>query len=526
MAGVKKHAAPGQKGVSGAGDGSLRTLLDATSDYALLMDLSGTVLAANTAMAKRLGMPLDGLVGSCLYDHLRINLLKKSRAVIEKIARTRAPHRFEDRTGSGNVLEARANPVLDRDGEVFAVAVFIRDITAAKRDEEERMRLASAIEQAGEAFVIFDSEFTISYVNQAFETSMGYSQEEIKGQGVDGLYKGGAANRCYQEMAEAMVQGEVWSGRVTCAKKDGADILCQATVSPIRGRYGVPLGYVGIWRDVTNVEILEREVRQAQKMEAIATLSSGIAHDFNNILGPIIIYSELGLNLLPEAEPVRRSFGHILEAANRAKSLVNQILNLGHRREDDEPVAFRLSSIIKECLKLLRPSLPATIRIDQRFEAEDDLILADPTRTHQVIMNLCTNAAHAMRPDGGVLTIALREVEIREGGRHGFPSAALGPYVLLTVRDTGHGIAGRDMGKIFDPFFTTKRAGIGTGLGLTVVHSIVTKHLKGAVRVESEEGKGAAFYLLIPKSADPMEVPEEFARGDLLAKGLERILLV
>lgn len=494
------------------GEGLIRLILDATSDFAVLIDLDGTILAVNSLMATRIGASPKELLGTCFYDRFPPNAGEKRRAIVDVVVRGKTPFRYEDSTFSGRILDTRVLPVLDPQGDVSEIVVLAQDVTDEKKGEAERLRLATAIEQAGEAFIIWNEQFEAEYVNQTFEDVTGYSQSEVKGRGMDIFYPGTKQRKAYAETVEAAKQGETWTGRTEITKKNGRSFQCDKTLSPIRGKGGVILGYVSVWRDVTRMEELEKELRQAQKMEAIGTLAGGIAHDFNNVLGPIILHSELGLDMLDADHEAKKSFTEILAAADRAKSLIDQILHLARRREEDEPVPFKLGSIIKECLKLLRPSLPSTIKIVTDIRTENDFVLADPTQLHQVVMNLCTNASHAMGNTGGLMTIRLNGAEDDR-------------FVRLSVEDTGQGISKELKEKIFDPFFTTKKDGTGSGLGLTVVQSIISQ-AGGLVKVESRPGKGSTFHIQLPKIRQPV-VPESCPLGrDTSARKGERVLVI
>ena len=268
--------------------------------------------------------------------------------------------------------------------------------------------------------------------------------------------------------------------------------------------------------------LLERNLRQSQKLEAIGTLASGIAHDFNNILGAVIGYGELALlNTPPESKP-RRSIEMVLTAGGRAKELVNQILAFS-RQSEEERKPVQIDNVLQEVLKFMRASLPATIEIRKSIESDIENILADPVEIQQVLMNLCTNALHAMREKGGVLEVRLTAAHLRPDSEELFPDLKPGPYVKVTVKDTGHGMSEAIMAKIFDPYFTTKEKGVGTGLGLAVVHGIVKKH-GGAIRVQSEVGRGAVFDLYFPavgkQAASEVGLPGE------MPTGREHILLI
>jgi len=228
---------------------------------------------------------------------------------------------------------------------------------------------------------------------------------------------------------------------------------------------------------------MELQLQQAQKMEAIGTLAGGIAHDFNNILTGIIGFAQIA-NLKIETEhPVKRSIQAILTGGDRAKDLVSQILSFS-RQGEIKKMPIDITPIIKEALKLLRSTLPTTVEIKQYIKADAGIIEADPTQIHQVVMNLCTNASHAMRKTGGILSIRLSNTKTSQKESIIYPDIPEGNFLHLSISDTGHGISETLMERIFEPYFTTKEKGEGTGLGLAVVHGIITG-FKGFIKVKS-----------------------------------------
>jgi len=276
---------------------------------------------------------------------------------------------------------------------------------------------------------------------------------------------------------------------------------------------------VGI--DITQKWQLEKRLAQAQKMEAIGTLAGGIAHDFNNILSAIMGYTELSLIDIPPDSAVRKNLKQVLKAGGRAKELVQQILTYSRQRENEmQPVKINL--IVNEALKLLRASLPSTIRINNNITS-NLAVMSDPTNIHQVIMNLCTNAGHAIQENGGLLEVSLSDVALDADFVKDHPGMNPGKYVVLTVSDTGHGMSPEVIERIFDPFFSTKKKGEGTGMGLSVVHGIVKSH-GGTLTVDSTPGQGSVFKAFFP-AIESEWVPDN-EHADLMVTGTENILFV
>jgi nitrogen-specific signal transduction histidine kinase/ActR/RegA family two-component response regulator len=289
----------------------------------------------------------------------------------------------------------------------------------------------------------------------------------------------------------------------------------------LRDAAGKPYRFVGTSIDVTaqkqaqiEKERLEAQLRQSQKMEAMGTLAGGIAHDFNNILGAILGYGELAQQHATAGSALRRYLDNVMHAAGRAKSLVDRILGFS-RSGLGERVPVNVQSVIEETLELLAASLPATIRLEKTLMAGEAAVIGDATHLHQVAMNLCTNAVHAM-DRGGVLSVLLERVELNEQRSVSRGTLASGAYVRLVVSDTGTGIAPEVVERIFDPFFTTKRVGEGTGLGLSLVHGIVSE-LGGAIDVATHTGGGTKFEIWLPlvgEAANPaIETARELPRG-------------
>ncbi len=274
---------------------------------------------------------------------------------------------------------------------------------------------------------------------------------------------------------------------------------------------------------------LEQQLQQAMKMEAIGTLAGGIAHDFNNILTAIIGYTDLAkLNVEKHCRsencPISLNLEHLQEAGHRARQLVKQILTFS-RQQKRESVPVQLSAVVKEALKLLRSTIPASIDIREKLVSDDGHIMADPTQIHQIVMNLCTNSYHAMRESGGILAVKLYETEMESSDiRVDRLQLRPGTYMVLEISDTGVGMNRALLERIFDPYFTTKEESGGTGMGLAVVHGIVREH-NGHINVYSEPGEGTTFKVFLPQIIASVQA-HVVRQLEELPAGTERILLV
>ena len=305
-------------------------------------------------------------------------------------------------------------------------------------------------------------------------------------------------------------------------KADGSIRTIREKKERVEGT-GDGIGWFGTFHDITDALALEEKYFHAQKMEAIGTLAGGIAHDFNNILTSILGYADLARMALDDNIPAQEDLAQVIIAATRAKDLVRQILDFSRKTEQDmQPVATHL--IVREALRLLRASLPENVEIRQRIATRNTTVLCNPTRFHQVVMNLCTNAFQAM-PQGGSLEVRLEPVAVTQALRSRYPELVENTFLRLLVIDTGHGIQSEALGRVFDPYYSTKETGQGTGLGLSVVHGIVSE-LGGTVCVESEPGQGSSFAVYLPLIAEDEGMKAERIAGPLQAVGGGNILYV
>ncbi len=407
----------------------------------------------------------------------------------------------------------------------------LRDRVEKKRAEEEIRRLsqflASVIDNAEVWLNVLDREGNVVLWNTAAEKISGYSRAEVVGHGQiwPWLYPDEAYRREIMAQAMAIIErGEIlFNFTTTIVSKDGQKKVIAWNSRHLVDEKGSPSGSIAIGRDVSAEHRLEAQLRQLQKMESIGTLAGGIAHDFNNILTAIIGYTELAQGEIDPGHPAGRKLKEVFKAGRRARDLVRQILTFSRISEESKAPVI-IGPIIKEGLKLLRASLPTTIDIKADVAVGSEAVMADPTQIHQVLMNLCTNAAQAMRQRGGALEVSLKPVELDEDAAARYVELRPGRYERLIVSDSGEGMDQATLSRIFDPFFTTKKRGEGTGLGLSVVHGIVKSH-GGAIGAYSEKGKGSTFQVYLPLLADRVE-DEEVIEAAPVVGGRERILFV
>ncbi len=402
--------------------------------------------------------------------------------------------------------------------ELGELAYYLNRRTSQLRRSEERYRTIFYGASEGISLSSFTGEFIA--VNQKFAEIFGYESpdEVIKDLKTYQLYvnpeeRAKILSKLGGNSGTNTVHAEVW-----LKKKDGSPVLISLNLAPVRDAEGKILYLIAMIQDITRNKQLENELRHAQKMEAIGTLAGGIAHDFNNILAGISGYVELAMMKASNQPEIRGYLSQIEKAAERAKELVRQILTFS-RHSDAEKEPQDIAKIIDEALRLLRSTLPSSIVIKTYIKPANP-VLAELTDVHQIVMNLCTNAYHAMKETGGTLKIGLWQQKLA-GRKAGNAGVTPGVYVVLRVEDTGIGIKEEIISKIFEPYFTTKGKEEGTGLGLAVVHGIV-KALKGAINVDSDLGKGTRFTVYLPALAHadaPVqkgngEDIEEFIHGD------------
>lgn len=510
-----------------------RLLADNVADIIWTVDTDGNLNYVSPAVEGIRGYSVREVMGQRLDEQMSLDSVTTVRALLkDAIDQPRlfsAEHthnlELELRHVDGNFIVAETGFIALRDeaGATTGLLAVSRDISERKRSEEARSRLAAAVEHAAESIMITSPDGTIQYVNPAFERLSGYSRAEALGKTPRILRSGRMDDAFYQNLWTTLTGGQVWQGRFINKTKSGQLLEQEATISSIRDDRDNIINYVSVARDVTHEVELEAQLRHAQKMEAIGTLAGGIAHDFNNMLSPILGYAELAMSEAEHGSELWYSLNEIFNAGKRASGLVKQILAFS-RRSEQERKLIQLENIVNECLQLLRGSLPSTINIRTDFQ-DRPAVIADPTQMHQVVMNLGTNAYHAMREDGGILTVRLQAMQVTANSP--FVSADLPPgsYARLTVADTGQGMSEETLERIFEPYFTTKKIGEGTGLGLATVHGIVKGH-KGHILVESTPGNGTEFSVFIPMATAMDDLNRDVHSRNRAWHGTERVLLV
>lgn len=384
----------------------------------------------------------------------------------------------------------------------------------ALRESEGKTRaLLNAIDDMA---VLLDTDGTVLDSNAITLQRLGKSADELVGKCIYDFFPLPQAEPIRNAVSEVIKTGKPFRMELEQERR-----IYDSHVYPICDAQGKVIQVGVISSDITERRNMEVQLRQTHKMEAIGTLAGGIAHDFNNILGIILGYTELVMDDVPEWNPARQNLEEIRIAGIRARDVVRQLLSFA-RKTDQERKPTIINSIIIEVLKLLRSSIPASIEIRHNLTKGSAIILADPTQLNQVMINLLTNAAHAMEKDGGILEINMESVNLTESTAQ-FHDLSPGPYVKLSVSDTGSGIGPEIKDRIFDPYFTTKEVGEGSGMGLAVVHGIIMNH-KGAISVDSELGKGTTFTIFLPTSK--REPVPETTIDEELPTGQERILYV
>ena len=506
-----------------------RKLFEEALDGIALADATtGEIIDCNAALSRLVGREKSELIGRSQ------TILHPPDQTLSKFSKT-----FEQHLGNleGQVVETQ---VMTKAGDMKEVAIkanlfelhsrnvlqgIFRDITEAKRAEEERNRLVTAVEQAGEMIIITDTDGIVQYVNPAFETVTGYSWEEALGRHIETLIKGGDHDEILQQhQSESLVRCETWRGRFTSRRKDGSLYQADSTISPVRDATGNIVSCVRVERDLTDQLALEAKVLQAQKLESLGVLAGGIAHDFNNLMMGILGNADLALMDLPPETPGRSYVKKIETAAAQVAELTNQMLAYsGKGRYMVEPID--LNRLVEEMMHLLQTVILKKATLKFNLAQNLPALEADASQVRQVVMNLITNASEAIEDRNGTISVTTGVVEADQASISGSylnEDVLEGRYVYLEVLDTGSGMDAETQQKIFDPFFSTKFT--GRGLGLAAVLGIVRGH-KGVIQVSSDPGSGTTFKILFPCAGD-LDAVREVQPIMVESTGLSATILV
>jgi PAS domain S-box-containing protein len=517
-----------------------RTILDNIEDGYFEVDLKGDFTFFNNSVCRILGYSPLEMVGMNNRQYMDEKNAKKVFETFNRVYRTGKPAKGFDwevirADGSKGHVDASVTLITDEAGNRIGFRGIVRDITERKqaekdlRESEEKYRQLVNYAPAG----IYEVDFVkgkLASANDVMSEYTGYSKDELLNMSAPDFLTRESQKQMADRIARLIKGKKIYgSAEYKARAKDGREFWMLVNARYFYDKYGKLKSAMVVAHDITDRKRaleeksrLEDRLQQAQKMEAIGTLAGGIAHDFNNILSVIIGYTELILMSGNVDAEVKQNLKEIFNASKHARDMVKQILAFS-RQSKQERKPIQVAHIVKEAIKMLRASLPTTILIQQQIEKDTGIIEADPTQIHQVLMNLCTNAAHAMNGKDGVMQISLSNVELDHAALEMAPDLKPGSYLKLSVSDTGHGIAPDAYEKIFDPYFTTKKKEEGTGLGLAVVQGIVKSH-NGAVTVESEVGKGTTFHVYLPVIMRKLTAEEEISTP--LPMGHESILFV
>jgi PAS domain S-box-containing protein len=498
----------------------------------------GVVVSYNEIASRHMNGRPEDFKGKSIHD-----LFPKEAALvymdrIKKAIISEAPQVYEDRVELLKKITwylSTFTRILDSNGILLGVQIISNDITEHKqaeialRQSEEKFRLL--VNTAPFGIQLTDLEGKIVYSNPAHHKIQGYKPNELIGMYIWDLMANDShravAKQYYQTIISENPEPTMYFNRDKT--KDGREIDVQVNWDYVHNDKGQISGLISIIEDITErkraeeeKKILNAQLQQAQKLEAIGTLAGGIAHDFNNILGAIVGYSEMIRDDSPPGSPSIHDINQVIKASHRAKDLVKQILAFS-RQVENQKIPMQPAVIVKEAITLLRSSLPTTITISQDIDPEAGVVLADPTHIHQIVMNLATNAFHAMEVKGGMLTISLQKKILSRDDLATIADLQPGTFVQLSIKDTGEGILPEIRERIFDPFFTTKEVGKGTGLGLSMVYRIV-KSCNGSIACNSRLGEGAEFCILLP-ALEGHAIEENGSTGHT-PHGKEHILLI
>lgn len=503
----------------------LAAIVESSQDAITGLTLEGMVTNWNIGAEHVYGYPAAEALGRSIAFVTPPQTQEELSALREAAAQGRSikieTHRLRK---DGTIVEVSlaVSPIKDDAGKITGISGIARDITARKRVEEQLRLQSAALEAAANAIVITDRQGTMVWVNEAFSKVTGFAKNEVIGKNPRILHSGNHDKVFYADLWATIASGKVWSGEIANRRKDGTLYTEEMTITPVRSDGTEISHFVAIKQDITDRKLLERQLQQAQKMEAIGRLAGGVAHDFNNMLGVITGYCELlGLRNGLDKD-VLRQVEEIDGAAKRAAGLTQQLLAFS-RKQVLQPRILDLNEVLQKLNNMLRRLIGDDVDLIVRCAPSSDLrVRADQNQIEQIVMNLAVNARDAM-PRGGKLIIETDACELDQSYALSHRPVLPGPYVRLTVSDTGCGMNKETLSHVFEPFFTTKEAGKGTGLGLSIVYGIV-KQSEGYIWAYSEPGQGTSFKIYLPRKSAAVN-PRAPQPGIGSLRGSETVLL-
>ncbi|HVW20602.1 MAG TPA: response regulator [Opitutaceae bacterium] len=500
-----------------------RQIAESVTDMIKVLDLNGCCLYYNPAYRAILGEGYAAKHGNDAFAEIHPDDRDRVRRAFNEVVGSGRPqeavYRLVMPTGAIRHIEALASVIRDASGMVTNVLVVARDVTA-RREAEVRLReQAALLDKADDAILVraLDGE-KVTYWNKGAERLYGWTAEEMAAPGAYSQIVR-AGDQTQKAQKALMAEGE-WTGELRHVTKAGKEVRVHSRWTLLRDPQGQPTGILSLSRDITEQKELETQLLRSQRLESIGMLAGGIAHDLNNVLAPIL----MSVNLLQEKVPdpeAQRMLKILDSSAHRGADLVRQILAFA-RGSVGERAELRPKLVIRDVAQLLAETLPRSVKIETDYATDLWLISGNSTELGQVVMNLCVNARDAM-PGGGTLAVRAHNLQVDEALARA-NGAQPGPYVAISVADTGSGIPPEIIERIFDPFFTTKAAGKGTGLGLSTVLGIVRSH-GGFLQVQSEVGRGTEFRLFFP-AVEASAAPEVKAEAALPRGRGETVLLI
>jgi PAS domain S-box-containing protein len=481
------------------------------------------ILAANEAAVKLYGYTREELLGMTAKETSPPEEIPKLLETIQNLKDQKAlkalPFRHQKKNGEIIDVEVSYHSIIFEGRDAFFA--IGQDITERKLSEERIRQQAELLDKTQDAILVCDLNHRILYWNKGSERLYGWKSEDVLGKGIGEILCKGDDMQL-RSAQKTLAQKDEFKIEASQTTRNGKTVFVRSRWNLVRNDLNQPDYFLIINTDISEQTKIEEHLLRAQRMESIGTLAGGIAHDLNNILSPILMATQL-LTINSIDENSKRWLSIVRENAERGADLVRQVLSFA-RGVDGERVFVQVKHIVKELVKVLQETFPKSITVKFNIEPELNIISADPTQIHQVLMNLCVNARDAM-PSGGTLKITVKNIVLDENYVQMNPEAETGSYVMMTVSDTGSGMSSELIKRIFDPFFTTKEIGKGTGLGLATTLSIVKSH-GGFVNVYSEIGNGTEFSVYLPASGNDQNVGKEQSKLSYPTGAGELVLVV